>query len=272
MKPGSIVSIDRWSLVAELASRIGPAREPIAEPREGLGVFAIAELTPSQRAGMLRLLQSCYANVTPDQFQKDLSEKEWAIVGTDDSGEVWCFTTLKRIRHEVDGKRIMAFYSGDTASRPDTRGTATSAGIWFLIRKMFGEVAADPDAEYYWFMISSTYKSFRLLSRMFVDYAPSPERDLTARERKILADLARIKKFEYDAERSIVRFENASIPRVDEPGEAGRQKSDPIAAFFDAANPGAGNGERLASLTALRLDNLTPVGRRFVLDSEPGYE
>jgi hypothetical protein len=258
--------------VAEAASRISQPREPIAEPRDGLGVFAIAELSSSQRSGMLRLLQSCYANVTRDQFEKDLSEKEWAIVGTDESGDVWCFTTLKRIRHEVDGKRIMAFYSGDTASRPDTRGTATSAGIWLLIRKMFSEVAADPDADYYWFMISSTYKSFRLLSRMFVDYAPSPDRELTLREKQILSGLARIKKFEYDAERSIVRFENASIPKEEEPTDTARQKPDPIAVFFDAANPGAGNGERLASLTALRLDNLTPVGRRFVLDSEPGYE
>ncbi|MEO8577572.1 MAG: hypothetical protein ABI556_12760, partial [Gemmatimonadales bacterium] len=148
----------------------------LVSTRHGLAVYSVTDLTSVQRNGMLRLLQSCYANVAAAQFERDLSEKEWAIVGTDDNDDVWCFTTLKRIQHDVDGRRVMAFYSGDTASRPETRGGATSAGIWLLIRKMFAEVAADPEADYYWFMISSTYKSYRLLSRMFTDYAPSLER------------------------------------------------------------------------------------------------
>ena len=244
----------------------------MVDVRHGLGVYAVPDITPLRRSGMLRLLQSCYANVTADQFERDLSEKEWAIIGVDDNDEVWCFTTLRRIRHEVDGRRVMAFYSGDTASRPDTRGGATSAGISLLIRKMFSEVAADPDADYYWFMISSTYKSYRLLSRMFVDYAPSPERSLTERERGIVTDLSRIKGFDYEAATSIVRFTNASIPREDDSTDGVHQRNDPIADFFERSNPGAERGDRLASLTRLSANNLTSVGKKFVLHSEQDYD
>ncbi len=245
----------------------------MVDHRHGLAVHPVLALSPDIRARMLSLLRSCYGNVTDDQFEEDLAEKEWVIVGTDTKGgDVWLFSTLKRLYLDDAGRPVVAFYSGDTASRADTRGGATYAGARLLVRKMFSEMAAAPEGDYYWFMISSTYKSYRILSGLFRDFAPRPDRPLTDAERSHLIRLCSIKGFDYDAERSIVLFPNASVPRDDGSTSSAVGRGDRMATFFAAANPGAATGERLASLTRLSLENLTPLGLRFVLGSGADYE
>ena len=256
-----------------LAAALARLTEPIVDDRNGLAVHSVAEIGPELRSRMFKLLQSCYEHVTEAQFELDLSEKEWAIVGVDrNSGNVWCFSTLKRIYLDESGGRMVAFYSGDTASRADTRGGATAAGTRLVVRKMFSEIALHPEKAYYWFMISSTYKSFRLLSALFSDFAPGPERPLTNDERRRLSALSRIRGFDYDPVLSVVRFRNASVPRDDGSTDEAVKRSDHMAAFFAAANPGAATGERLASLTRLSLENLTPLGLKFVLGPDADCE
>jgi hypothetical protein len=236
--------------------------------RNGLAVYDVASISPDLRARMLSLLRMNYDDVSEAQFERDLAEKEWAIIGLWPDGEVWAFSTLRRIRTEVDGRIVTAFYSGDSASHPDTFGGATSAAIRLLLRKIFAEEDRDRTADvYYWFMISSTYKSYRLLSQLFVDFAPSPERNLTDAEKRVVAALSSAKGFQLDQERSIVRFPNPSLPRLDISELEARRNHDELAAFFHRRNPGASGGDRLASLARLEADNLTSLGKRFVLDA-----
>src|SRR6188768_905499 len=120
--------------------QFSPEAYSLSDERNGLEVVEIARLTPAQRSGMLALLQTCYANVSPAQFNRDLDEKEWTILGTDPVSErVWCFSTMRRLRATIDGQPVTAFYSGDTASSADARGAATAAGTRLVIRKMFKE-------------------------------------------------------------------------------------------------------------------------------------
>lgn len=245
----------------------------MVDHRHGLAVHPVVALSPDIRARMLSLLRSCYGNVTEDQFEEDLADKEWVIVGTDTrGGDVWLFSTLKRLYLDDAGRQVIAFYSGDTASRADARGGATYAGARLIVKKMFSEVASAPEADYYWFMISSTYKSYRLLSGLFRDFAPGPDRPLTDAERRHLIRLSSIKGFDYDAVGSIVRFPNASLPKDDGSASSAVGRGDRMATFFATANPGAATGERLASLTRLSLENLTPLGLRFVLGSDADCE
>jgi hypothetical protein len=247
--------------------------QPLEDARLGLRVIDVPDVSPALRSSMLSLLRTCYANVTAEQFHRDLSEKEWVVVGREpDASGVWFFTTLRRIRFEIDGHAAVAFYSGDTASRPDTRGGPTSAGTRLVLRKMFREMAAEPDSEYYWYMISSTYKSYRILSLLFRDFAPGPARQLSDRERDSLTRLAALKGFTYDGTRSVVRFSNPSVPLLDASVERALERRDPMAEYFDAANPLAREGERLASLTRLSVDNLTPLGQRFAFDPGAAHE
>jgi hypothetical protein len=238
-----------------------------ADERHGLSVIEVKHLTVAQRKAMLTLLQSCYANVSESQFNRDLDEKDWVTLGTNSrSGEAWGFSTMKRLHATIGGERITAWYSGDTASRPDTRGAETAAGIRIVIRKMFSEVAANAsDADrVYWFTISSTFKSYRLLPMLFLDYAPSTERGMSPQETRIVVELSRKKGLDFNPETGIVRLENPSIPRgLSDEADAAAER-DPHVRFFLSANPHADKGDRLASLVELSPTNLTPLCARMI--------
>lgn len=246
--------------------QFNPEGFSLSDERNGLEVVEVARLTPAQRRGMLALLQTCYANVSAAQFNRDLDEKEWTILGTDPvSGRVWCFSTMRRLRATVDAEPVTAFYSGDTASSADARGAATSAGTRLVIRKMFYErMISEDQRRVYWFMISSTYKSYRLLPMIFRDFAPGPTRELTAAEKGIIAELSRLKHVEFDPSSGIVRLANASLPLESARETDSVRQHDIYASFFDSANPNALNGDRLATLTEVSLGNLTPLGARMV--------
>jgi hypothetical protein len=236
----------------------------LTDERNGLSVVDVASITSDQRRAMLDLLQVCYTNVSPAQFNRDLDEKEWVILGNDlRRGGLWCFSTLRSLRATVDGVRIVAFYSGDTASRPDTRGGATFAGTRLVIRKMFYEkIRSLSTAErFLWFTINSTGRGYRLTSMIFREYVPTPGRPLTESDTRVVTELCRIKGLAFDPSTGIVRLENPTVP-VDA-AERG-VSDDPYIRFFESANPGAADGERLATLIELSADNLTPVGQRMV--------
>jgi len=239
----------------------------VVDERNGLAVIEVDNLTGAQRGAMLGLLQSCFANVSESQFNRDLDEKEWVVLGTDPrSGGVWSFSTLRRLRITLDGERIMALFSGDTASRPDTRGAETAAGIRAVFRKIFHEVARNASSadRIYWFMISSTYKSYRLVPMLFRDYAPGIKRKMSDEETRIVAELCRLKGLNFDPAKGIVRLDNPSIPRGFSGHAEPAEEDDPHVHFFHSANPGADKGERLASLIRLSEANLTPLGARMI--------
>jgi len=243
---------------------LDPEVYSMTDERNGLTVVDVASITPEQRRAMLELLQICYSNVSPAQFNRDLDEKEWVIVGTDArTGGLWCFSTLRSLRATVDGVRIVAFYSGDTASRPDTRGGATFAGTRLVIRKMFYEKmrrlsTAD---RFVWFTINSTSRGYKLTSMIFREYVPTPGRPLSPADTRVVAELCRLKGLAFDPATGIVKLENPTMP-LEESGIS--RPDDPYIRFFVSANPGASNGERLATLIDLSAENLTPVGERMV--------
>jgi hypothetical protein len=226
----------------------------------------VPNLSSAQRRGMLALLQTAYANVSATQFNHDLDEKEWAVLGSDPaSGVIWGFSTMRRLRTTINGEAITAFYSGDTASRADKRGAATSAGTRLAIRKMFYEMMISSAHERsYWFMISSTYKSYRLLPMIFRDFAPGPGRRLSREEIQIISELSRIKRLDFDRSSGIVRFGSPTLPREVEGEVETRREPDAYARFFHQANTGAPQGDRLAALTEVSMSNLTPLGARIV--------
>lgn len=255
--------------MSERSDSLAPAPElySLTDERNGLAVVDVASITSAQRRDMLDLLQICYTNVSPAQFNRDLDEKEWVILGTDArSGGIWCFSTLRTLCVTVDGERVVAFYSGDTASRPDTRGGATAAGTRLVIRKMFYEMnrGLSTADRFVWFTINSTFRGYRLTSMIFREYVPTPGRPLSPAQTRLVAELCRVKGLAFDPSTGIVRLENPTMPReLFSAGEVSRQ-DDPYIRFFLSANPGAGAGERLASLIELSAENLTPVGERMV--------
>jgi hypothetical protein len=220
---------------------------------------------------MFTLLDRYYLHASREQFETDLGEKEWVVVGNEaETGRISAFTTLMRLHTCVDGTLVRAFFSGDTVTEATFWAHHdTARGIGLLLTHML-EIAEDVEGPWYWFMISSTYRSYRLLPMIFREAHPAPHRARPPQVTRTLEALTQAKfGGGYDAQASVVRFPHATVFR---PGYEARAvvSSDPWEEFFLQANPGRGEGDRLASLAALSEDNLTPLGRRLLHQSARG--
>ena len=214
---------------------------------------------------MFALLDRYYLHANREQFETDLAEKEWVLLGHEpQTGRISGFTTLMRLHTTVEGMPVRAFFSGDTVTESTYWALHdTARGIGLLLDHML-DIAEEVECSWYWFVISSTYRSYRLLPMIFREAHPSPHCATPHHVTKTLEALTR-QKFGggYDPQSSVVRFPHATVFRSGfDVRPAG--SSDPWEAFFLRANPGRREGDRLASLAALSTDNLTPLGRRLL--------
>ena len=227
-----------------------------------------SELSAAQRRRMVDLLHEFFENVSAAQFEHDLSEKDWVVLLCDSGdGEIQGFSTLMRLQLLVDNRAVTAFYSGDTIIHPAYWQEAELPRVWG--RHVFAQAeevtANDSEAEVYWFLISSGYKTYRFLPVFFREFYPSHVQPTPPHIRRVL-DALGADKFpgQYDAARGIIRFDAASPLRAGVAEVTDERLKDPHVAFFVRANPGHAEGEQLACLVRLTRDNLTPAGRRML--------
>ena len=211
---------------------------------------------------MLHLLQAHFVNVAPERFVNDLVEKEWALLLADaHTGEVHGFSTLMRLRLEVEGRPVVAFFSGDTIVRRDHWGETALARVW--ARHVFHLASEIEAASVYWFLISSGFRTYRFLPVFFRTFFPTYTRPTPAWAKGLLDAFGQQKyPSEYDACQGVIRPREPA-PLRDGLGEVSdRRVADPHVAFYVAANPGHAQGNELVCLAELVPDNLTPAGRR----------
>jgi hypothetical protein len=255
------------SIVA-LPTLISPPFEAGCERRLAGLAIARANLTAAERDEMYGLLVSYFVGTTRAQFESDLAEKESAIVLRDtESGQIQGFSTLIRIAACVDGRDIVAFFSGDTIVAQQYWGESELSRLWS--RTVFAEadrvLAKCPQTGVYWFLICSGYRTWRFLPVFFREFYPNPETPTPPHVKRILDTLGE-RKFgsQYDAESGVIR------PRVATPLRRGvadvteQRLRDPRIAFFTRMNPGHIHGDELACLTEISRPNLTRAGERMV--------
>ena len=197
-------------------------------------------------------------------FEVDLAEKEWVILLHElDGGELQGFSTLMRLEEEIDGEPVTAFFSGDTVvSRGYWRETVLPR-LWG--RLVFAQAEGINDRKVYWFLICSGYKTYRFLPVFFRTFYPCREQQCPGQVRRIMDRLA-LRKFpnEYDAERGVVSFREATPLKAGVADVTDQRLKDPHVAFFQEVNPGHVHGDELVCLTEVAYDNLTPAGRRMI--------
>ncbi len=227
-------------------------------------VRRVPELTPAERERMLALLVDHFANVTRQQFEQDLAEKEWAILLADTaSGQIQGFSTLMRLQTSVDSQAVVAFFSGDTIIHPAYWTEIELPRLWG--RHVFSLAEAMPEARVYWFLISSGYKTYRFLPIFFREFYPTYRCPTPAPIQRVLDRLAYLKfPTEYDPEQGVIHLAQAAPLRAGVAEVTPRRLKDPHVAFFVTANPGHLKGDELACLTELTRTNLTAAGRRML--------
>lgn len=227
-------------------------------------VRRVGELMAFERDRMYAVLSTYFDSVSRAQFEADLAEKESAVILTGTSGgEIQGFSTLMRLRVVVDGHPVTAFFSGDTIIHREYWGEAVLPRIWG--KHVFGLAAAIRDAQVFWYLISSGYKTYRFLPMFFREFYPTYRRPTPPELKRVLDALGRTKfPSEYDPDRGIV-IPTAAAPL--KPGVAEiteRHLQNPHIAFFVSANPGHVHGHELACLAELTPANLTSAGLQLL--------
>jgi hypothetical protein len=245
-----------------------PPFNPACDRRLVGSVVPSAATTPGERDQMYSLLAAYFSGTRRGQFDADLGEKEAVIMLRDArSGQVQGFSTFMRMTAWIDGRDVVAFYSGDTIVAREYWGETMLSQLWSrtVLAAADGIVAERPSAGVYWFLICSGYKTWRFLPIFFREYYPNPSTPTPASVKRILDTLGQ-RKFgdQYLAASGIVRFRRATRLRRGIADVTEQRLRDPRVAFFSSMNPGHANGDELACLTEISRSNLTRAGERMV--------
>lgn len=225
-------------------------------------LVARADLSPGEVAAMSRLLSDHFEGVTAEQFQRDLDEKNWAMLIERD-GRLVGFTTVLAYETRVDGVGpVSVVYSGDTIVAPEAWNTSALPRGW--IEAVAALRQHHPRGPYVWLLITSGFRTYRLLPVFWREFHPRHDAP-TPPERQRLLDTLAIERFGdcYDRRHGVVRLAHPQRLRGDLADVPPGRLDDPHVRYFISRNPGHAAGDELVCLTELTPDNLTPAGRRM---------
>ena len=221
----------------------------------------VADLGPARRDEMYRLLEAHFADADRETFERDLDEKDLAILPEDAVGRVVGFSTFEaRVRH-VLGSDVLVIYSGDTIVSSEHRHQ-TELPRTFISLAM-GAADASP-LPAWWLLVCSGYKTYRYLPLFFREFHPSLGADRT--DLRAMTDALALARFgeRYDAATGIVSLPGASALREGVADVDSRRLADPAVRRFLELNPGHAHGDELACVVRIARDNLTRAGERMV--------
>jgi hypothetical protein len=229
---------------------------------DGAAAVPRAELTRCQRDEMFRLLDVHFEGVTPEQFDRDLEEKDWILWFARDETLVG-FSTLQVFAAPHEGGCINVIYSGDTVMAPEAWGSPVLARAWIaLVRELQRGTA---DGAWYWLLLSSGYRTYRFLPVFWREFWPRHDARVPDDTRQLINALARSRFGDrFDDDSGVVRFDQPQRLKPHLAAVPNGRADNPHVRFFLERNPGHASGDELVCLTELSDANLTAAGVRMV--------
>ena len=200
-----------------------------------------AELSVVNKAEMFRLLTQHFDGVTPEQFARDLAEKNLALLLERDESIVG-FSTLQAYTTTFEGETINVIYSGDTIVTPGAWGTTALPRAWVAAVEALR--ARLPAVRCFWLLLTSGFRTYRFLPVFWREFFPRFDTDMPDNTRRMLNQLA-TERFgsQFHPEFGVVRFTNPQqLKNGLEEIPDGRSR-DPHVSYFLSRNPGHINGE-----------------------------
>jgi hypothetical protein len=230
---------------------------------------AVADIPSDRRDEMFVLMDRHYFNVERARFEADLAEKRWVIEVCDPAtGQLCGFSTQTILDVEAEGRPIKALFSGDTIIGREHWGDQALAHAWG--RLALALIDAHTDAEFYWFLISKGYKTYRFLPVFFREFYPRCDVPTPDWVQPVLNALS-LSRYpdEYDSTTGVIRTGPWQYRlRPDVAAVTPERLRDPHVRFFDGRNPGHIHGDELCCLAPLSRANFTRAAYR-VIGPEP---
>jgi hypothetical protein len=226
---------------------------------------ATADVSAVHRDTMFALMEQHFVNVQRDVFDADLVEKPWVILICEPArGELCGFSTQTLLDAEADGRPIKALFSGDTIIDRKHWGDQALAHVWG--RLALSLIDAHPAVEFYWFLISKGYKTYRFLPLFFDEFYPRHDGPTPPWARTAINALARSRyPNDFDAHAGVIRAGPSQYRLREGLADVTPERlRDPHVSFFHAANPGHERGDELCCLAPLTRANFTPVAYRVI--------
>lgn len=189
-----------------------------------------------------------------DGFERDLRQKD-LVLRVRNAGGLEAFSTL--VTHSPE-PGVKLLFSGDTYSSERARLGAGLPGLW--ARYVYRDMPREHGFEYYWLLLCSGFRTYRLLPTFFKKFCPGPNGSGTLKEKLVVWTRAL---YGERFQEGVVRPLWPTPLLQPEPPE--RMAEDIYVKFFLSTNPGYRNGDELACLVSLSTDNLTKAGRRLAL-------
>src|SRR5437667_6048625 len=192
------------------------------------------DLTVGQKSGMFQLLSRHFAGVTPEQFARDLAEKNLTLLLEREETFVG-FSTLLAYTTAFEGEILNVIYSGDTIVTPDAWGTTALPRAWVAGVETLR--ATLPPGRCFWLLLTSGFRTYRFLPVFWREFFPRYDAPTPSATKGLLSHLAR-ERFgtQFNSDLGVVRFTN---PQKLRPGlkqvPAGRGQ-DPHVSFFLSRN------------------------------------
>lgn len=226
-------------------------------------LVARASLTPTQVDAMFGLLAVHFVGVSRGQFERDLAEKNWALLLEDDEGGLAGFSTILFYDSIHDGEPVSVVYSGDTIVAPSHWNSPGLSRSW--IRAVMELHSRAATSKLWWLLLTAGFRTYRFLPLFWKTFHPRYDAEPSDATRRWMDELAR-ERFgdRYDASAGIVRFDSPYRlgPELSETPRG--KRDDPHVAYFLSRNPGFVDGDELVCLTEIAPGNLTRAGWRMV--------
>lgn len=228
-------------------------------------------LQEPEREALLQLHMRHFANVQRERFMNDLNEKDWVILLFRRDGVVVGFSTQKLISCRVGDRDVRFLFSGDTVVDRSYWNTPLLPGCFGHLMQRLMERYGEHD--FYWFLISKGFRTYRFLPVFFNRFWPAPDRATPPEMDALLAAVADSKfGAAFDPSSGLVRIPGGDclVPDLAEVPDA--RLHDPHVAFFLARNPRYAQGEELACLAPIRHDNLNHYAYRVIRSTKPEWK
>jgi hypothetical protein len=239
-----------------------------ADPSIAARVCSPSDLAAHERDEMFELFCRHFDQVNRQQFEHDLSEKNVVLTLRERTGALRGFSTMLVYQAQTpEGSPLSVVYSGDTIVDPSAWNSTALPREWIAAVKRLR--ISFPMGPYYWLLITSGFRTYRLLSTFWCTFYPRYDAPTPPDQQRVLDELARAQfGGAYDANAGIVRFARPQVLRPHLAGVPQSRLDDPHVSFFAQRNPGYLRGDELACLCELADSNLTRAGRRMVFGAE----
>jgi len=220
------------------------------------------DLQQEEIEAMFSLMQTFYDDVSRNVFISDLMDKDYCILLCNDGGEVVGFSTQKIMSFDMGGRMIHGVFSGDTIIHKDYWG---SFELYTVFARFFFAYAEKYD-DFYWFLISKGYKTYRMLPLFFNDFYPDREKATPEPEQSIMHGYAsRLYPEAYNDRTGVIEYH--TIKDKLKKGVADitdKELRNPDIRFFLQANPNYAQGDDLVCIARMHRNNLKPRAKALL--------